>query len=47
MSATFEPVCGCLGCTEPKVDTVDIPGKGPRAVCEDHLEDLEVNRDAE
>lgn len=39
----LEPVCGCLDCTKPREDIVDIPGKGPRAVCENHLEDLRVN----
>jgi len=45
-SYSFEARCGCLGCTEPKVDEIEIPGKGTRAVCEQHREQLEVNRDA-
>ena len=42
----FEPCCGCLGCTEPKADEIEIPEKGTRAVWEQHREQLEVNRDA-
>ena len=44
-SYDFEPRCGCMDCSNPKAAEVEIPGKGTRAVCEAHLEDLEVNSD--
>lgn len=43
MTLDFEPVCGCLGCRAPRAAIVEHPEYGPRAVCETHLEDLEVN----
>lgn len=47
MSANLDPVCGCIGCTELRVAIVEVPGKGKRAVCEDHLEDQEVTASVE
>jgi imidazoleglycerol phosphate synthase glutamine amidotransferase subunit HisH len=43
MSVKFAPVCGLTGCTNEKADTVQVPGVGQRAVCQKHLEELEVN----
>jgi len=42
-SYSFGPRCGCIDCTEPKAAEVEIPGKGTRAVCAKHREQLEVN----
>ena len=44
-SYEFEPVCCRHDCSNPKAAEVEIPGKGTRAVCEQHREQLEVNRD--
>ena len=44
-SYDFDPVCGLTGCRKPKAAEVEIPGKGTRAVCETHPEELEVNSD--
>ncbi|MDR9380716.1 MAG: hypothetical protein RI560_03460 [Natronomonas sp.] len=41
MSAEFGPTCGRLGCTEPKVAEVEIPGTGTRAVCATHRDAVE------
>jgi len=45
VTSEFHPVCGCLGCREPRVDIVHIPDVGQRAVCRHHLEDSEVAND--
>jgi hypothetical protein len=46
-TSEFHPVCGALGCRRPRVDIVHVPGKGQRAVCEQHREDVEVSSDAD
>jgi hypothetical protein len=43
MTSEFHPVCGALGCREPRVDIVHIPDVGQRAVCEQHRAAVEAS----
>jgi len=40
--SSTEKVCGCLGCSEPAHAVIDHEDAGRRTVCEDHINDHEV-----